>query len=321
MTAAVADLSTSVVICTMNRREDLLLAVKTIVAQTVPFLELIVVDAGAESDIEQAAGWLCVEAGLTFVYRRSAPSTTRQRNLGADLATGDILLFLDDDIELESEYHAELLCVYRHHWHEGIGGAQGTQTNICWQAPGKGRAWYDRTFLLRRMVEEGETRVQPSGNGVRVASPRQVMRVEFLQGFNMSFVRAVFLRYRFDESLSGYALKEDVDLSYRISRELPLYQTPDARLAHNRSSVARIDHRSRQKKEVVNNVYFFNKNMAGRCGSRVLFLWSMLGGLLRFATQGVLGGQWEALQGFMDGIREVGLRAVLGIGMRRLGSG
>lgn len=297
----------------MNRREDLLRAVTTILTQTDPFAELIIVDAGEESDIEQEVQRHCQEVGLAVIYRRSAPSTTRQRNLGADLASGDILLFLDDDIELEPDYHAELLRVYRDHWTGGIGGAQGTQTNIRWRPPRAARARYDQIFFLRRMVVEGETRVQPSGNGVRVARPHEVMRVEFLQGFNMSFPREVFLRHRFDEALSGYALKEDVDLSYRISRELPLYQTPHAKLAHNRSSIARIDQRARQKKEVVNNVYFFNKNMAGAGGSRVLLIWSILGIFLRLLVHGASRGDLESLRGFFDGVKSVGFGTILGL--------
>ena len=52
----------------------------------------------------------------------------------------------------------------------------------------------------------------------------------------MSYRRGVFEHERFDESLAGYAFKEDIDFSYRVvKRGYVLVQTPRARIVHHKS--------------------------------------------------------------------------------------
>jgi glycosyltransferase involved in cell wall biosynthesis len=73
------------------------------------------------------------------------PGLPGQRNAGLERATADTILFLDDDVELESGFLPELLSVYDD---PEVGGATGLITNQVKPA------WWvrvlQRFFLLSR---------------------------------------------------------------------------------------------------------------------------------------------------------------------------
>ena len=66
----------SAVIPTLNRREDLLEFAATLVEQTVPCDELLIVDAGDVPDMEEALATALAGTGCDLVYRRSPAGTS-----------------------------------------------------------------------------------------------------------------------------------------------------------------------------------------------------------------------------------------------------
>jgi glycosyltransferase involved in cell wall biosynthesis len=88
----------SVIIPTKDRPQVLARAVQSICSQTVPPVEVIVIDDASKASYEQTIAQL-EQLSIPMIYHRlpqsSGPSVTR--NLGAKLASGDILMFLDDD--------------------------------------------------------------------------------------------------------------------------------------------------------------------------------------------------------------------------------
>jgi glycosyltransferase involved in cell wall biosynthesis len=91
-------LSSSVVITTCERREAVARAILSVARQSQPPSEIIVVDDRSSYDIERFV--LSLDTGnvpistLVLPRRSGAPVA---RNLGATVASGDILMFLDDD--------------------------------------------------------------------------------------------------------------------------------------------------------------------------------------------------------------------------------
>jgi glycosyltransferase involved in cell wall biosynthesis len=75
----------SVIVPTLNRRADLLEFCASLRAQTVRPLELIVVDAGQVTDMEQALIEALAGSGIGLTYRRSRAGTSLQRNVALDL--------------------------------------------------------------------------------------------------------------------------------------------------------------------------------------------------------------------------------------------
>ena len=58
--------------------------------------EVVVVDSSADGQVKEVV----VRSSLPTLYIHSDPGLTRQRNKGVTASSGDILVFLDDDVEL-----------------------------------------------------------------------------------------------------------------------------------------------------------------------------------------------------------------------------
>jgi glycosyltransferase involved in cell wall biosynthesis len=86
----------SVVIPTYRRPGYLLAAIDSVLAQTRPPREIIVIDDGSPDDTGARVAPL-VTAGLVRYVRRENGGLSAARNTGAGHATGEFLLFLDDD--------------------------------------------------------------------------------------------------------------------------------------------------------------------------------------------------------------------------------
>jgi len=69
---------------------------------------------------------------------------------------------------------------------------------------------------------------------------------------------------------------EDLDLSYRIAQEAPLYVVPEARLVHHRSPVNRTDAEDYMYHQIVHRRWFVEKNLGGS-HHRAAFWWAVLG--------------------------------------------
>lgn len=92
----------SCIIPTLNRSADLCNAVQMLLEQTYPLHEIIIVDQTRQPDentryalsrweLEKKIRWL----------RQEQPSASKARNKGAVATSGDVLLFLDDDIHVD----------------------------------------------------------------------------------------------------------------------------------------------------------------------------------------------------------------------------
>src|SRR4029450_12859074 len=96
----------SVVIPTIDRVDNLRRTLASIAAADPPPAEVVVVDASAERSAEEVAE----EFGVHYVH--TAPGLTAQRNRGTERATGEVIVFLDDDVEIAAEFFSRLVAVY-----------------------------------------------------------------------------------------------------------------------------------------------------------------------------------------------------------------
>jgi len=270
-------MTSSFIICTKDRPLDIQNCVKSIAQQTILPQELIVVDASSSNicyeNKRNCEGIL--KNRIKLIYITSKPSLTKQRNIGVDNASGDIIFFFDDDVILECDYHEKMLYVYQQESIERIGGVRGTVGN---EYPmGVTKIYLLRLFMLTRHSVNERSRFLRSGHYVFIPKPRKIISVECMAGGVCSYYRKVFNEFRSDEALDGYALKEDMDLSYRVSRKYKLYQTPDAILYHYHSKTSRISVEESSMMRVVNSYYMFKKNIPQLFLNKVCFLWSLLG--------------------------------------------
>ena len=125
-------LTTSVIICTRNRLQDVLTFLPTLIKQTEPATELIFVDSSTEP-LEAVPAFQELFNSQNFsqthlVYLHTEPGLTFQRNRGIEQATGDIIFFFDDDVTLEKNYLETMRQTYEQH--ADFAGGMGTVTNL-----------------------------------------------------------------------------------------------------------------------------------------------------------------------------------------------
>lgn len=224
----------SAVVPTVGRPAALRVCMETLCRQTLPVAEVVVVHCGDDAETARVCAdpaWARagVECRYFFVPERNA---ARQRNFGVEQARGDELLLLDDDVELEAEWSAELVGALRRE--PAVGAAMGRLVNQPLAAP---------TFLwrmYRRLLVGEERRFAPGrlvGAGVPNGFPEDATEpipCEWIGGGVTAIKRAAFLSVGgFAPYFSGSSPGEDLDLGYRLSRHWRVLYVPTARCLHH----------------------------------------------------------------------------------------
>jgi GT2 family glycosyltransferase len=266
------------VIATLNRHDELIDTVRSLLAQTVLPEELCIVDSSEEPRARAEIEQLCAEAGIRLEYVHPAPrGLTVQRNLGIERTTGDPVFLMDDDVSLAPNVHEEILAEYGR-WGPELGGVRGAPADPP-KVPRLVILWR-RFFGMGGWWPEGTGRMRPGFYVEGVSSSRDVRRLEYFEGWFMSYRREVFEHERFDESLAGYAYKEDIDFSHRVvKRGYVLVQTPKARIVHHKSPSDRLSAFDQQRMALANQFYLHRKNMPQTLRYKAALWWALLGTL------------------------------------------
>jgi GT2 family glycosyltransferase len=295
------------IIATRNRQGELVQAVRTLVQQTVLPEELCVVDSSDEPLGRAEVERLCAEADIRLDYVHPAPrGLTVQRNLGIERTTGDPVFLIDDDVTLAPDVHEEILAEYAR-WGPELGGVRGAPVHP--QRPARPTILWRRLFGTGGFWPEASGRMRSGFYPEGVSASKSVRKLEYFNGWFMSFRREVFEHERFDEQLAGYAYKEDYDLSYRVvKRGYVLLQTPRARIDHHKSDSDRLSSLDHQRMGLANQFYLHRKNMPQTFRYKAALWWALLGWLpltvgrtVRLRDPGILMGfvygAWEQARG------------------------
>ncbi len=175
--------------------------------QTYHDLDIIVVDQTPRNPPEVAA-YLAQWSRPRFIYRTLANAgLTAARNDGLRIATGELVIFIDDDVAIVPDFVARHVEAHQR-WEQAaasdktkapVGGISGV--NLSPRTP----TW--EAVRARQAVHHGK----------HASRWGEVWEAEWLTGCNMSFRREVLLRAGgFDERLTGGAWGEDVDISLSV---------------------------------------------------------------------------------------------------------
>jgi len=281
----------SVLIPTLRRQEPLRETLESVLGRDPPPAEIVVIDGDPERSAESLVAGFRRDNGPALVYLPGEPSVTRQRNLGMDTATGDVFVFLDDDVSVRPDLFAVLARAFED------GSVVGATGPIVEQAAHKIGG---QRSLIRRILFAGVS----EGSFADFGYPRYVVNekverdVEFMPGCLMSVRRDLGRTIRFDETLTGYALAEDEDFSYRASRHGRIRFLPDAEVEHKKTGFTTANARELGRKVVINRAYLFRKNFDPRLWTRLQFAF-LIGMLL---THRVVNREWASARGILDGI-------------------
>ena len=294
------------VIATYNRPDDLTRTVESLLAQTVLPAELCIVDSTPEAPARERIEQLCKEAGLPLDYHHPAPrGLTVQRNVGIDRTKGDPVFFIDDDVWMAPDCHEQVLAEYAK-WGPELGGVRATPVRPA--KPSLITRIYRRIFGIGGWWPEASGKVRPGFYAEGVSDSAGVRKLEYFNGWFMSYKREVFEHERFDEALAGYGYKEDIDFSYRVSRRYVLLQTPKARCDHLKSPSARLNSHNLQRMNLANQFYLHRKLMPQDGLHRAALWWAWLGLFIlnigkavqtkdTGLVTGMVAGAWEQARG------------------------
>ena len=254
--------------------------------------EVLVIDAGPSDETRQAVA--AVDAGDTTVQYLEGPiGMTRQRNFGLDRASGDVIVFLDDDVIVDEAAFARLTSAYDD---PGVVGATGRVIE-----PSSGRRGAQGSVLRRLTTRGREGTFTRAGYPRYLSDPRRPADVEFMPGCFMSARLGAARATRFDEALAGYALAEDEDFAFRLSRLGRIRHLPEAVVLHKKLGFRSYDSREFGRIVVRNRAYLFRKNFPQTRRARAEF--ALLVTVL--IAHRLLNREWSGARGLLDGAVEL----------------
>lgn len=246
-------LTWSLVIATYKRPHILARCLRLATAQTCLPQAMIVVDASPDwqasrDRVQQELASYAPTIPLIYVkaYRPSLPA---QRNQGIDLARSDVVFLLDDDSLMYPTCAEEIMKIYEADPEEHIQGVSAIavpvapdQRIMCPNIPDSRLTAQPRQTWLRRwakdLLKTEQTyflpydRTYPS-HPLPPQVPRQdIGRLQVMAGCGMTFRRRVLAQERFNDLLDRYAVGDDQDLSYRVSRYGAIVNAVKAHLCH-----------------------------------------------------------------------------------------
>lgn len=209
----------SFIVCTRDRAEALEACIRSIesACRSHPAVtsELVVVDNGSTDNTPEHLASIAAAADITMILLREArPGLAVARNTGLQRARGQILIFIDDDCEIDRNYLSDLEQHY---------------------------AASERLVLRGGRVELGNSRDLPFTVKLSPVSERLIRRVHpggFVLGCNMTMHREVAaLVGAFDERLGAGApmqSAEDTDYVLRAFQlGIPVEYVPDMTVYHH----------------------------------------------------------------------------------------
>jgi glycosyltransferase involved in cell wall biosynthesis len=235
----------SIVVPTYGRLNDLADLFESILRQSAKPLEVIVIDDTPIPIIEDLCGKygsIFKEKGINLRYVRKPerPSISVARNIGANIAEGQIILFLDSDVILDEKYIEGILGAFMKYPHAI--GVQGIEVSRLKEKREDNLFRSLRRKLLRSLFF---LNIYTKDSCKLFEYPVLLTRTincEWLTGSNMAWRKSIFTQFTFDENLEGYSYMEDVLFSYSVFRKYPrgLLITPKARCIHKLSKETRM---------------------------------------------------------------------------------
>ena len=277
------------VIATRNRPEALALSIPLLLAQSRPPEQLIIVDSSDDPAPVQAVVRAAIVGFPGRVHiLKSAPGLPHQRNVGLKYVTAPVVVFPDDDSLFYPDTAEIMLTVYARDSGHAIAGVCASEAmvppdGVLPSSTYQMSSAHQREAGMRRLrhrLEGHVSALKPAlslGRALNAQHPvpdwlseMDVIPVEYMTGFRMSFRTDAIRTVGFDEALGGYALDEDVDASFSAMRAGLVVGARRAKIYHHRFPGGRGDAFQRGRMEVGNRAYVLLKHAMGPCGSPAL---------------------------------------------------
>lgn len=287
-----------------DRPDDLERALTSLLAQTEPPLEIIVVDQSADDRCKKAvdAASLNAPAEIRFryVYDPSLSGANAARNAGFALSVGELVAFSDDDAQLEAGGLAEFQRIFS--VHPEVVAVGGVVTN--YSPPGLLGRTFTRLFYRGPFFDER----QPVYWNWRRLDPDQLIPTAKLNGGMMAFRREALqaLGGLDDQRLRGACVGDDIDVAQRMLRytrnPASVVLAPRVQIIHESLGTWRREDRSIEF-QIVSQDYLLHKNLGGAPIHHFQYWWMVFGLFLRASIASIRRKRLQPLRSFAKGIK------------------
>ena len=201
----------SVIIPTLHRPDDLVIAVSSILEQTHLPDELIIIDQSIDknslNNIKGMFSNINIKTKLIYIHDSSIKGLVSAKNNGVKNATGDIISFLEDDELLDKNYLKNTINVFLENQH--ILGCSGIVSNI------RRSTFYEIMFKVFHRGLFFDKRVDiikyQNCNGAG-----ELINSTHISGGLSSYRKEVFKKIKYD-LYNNFFYCEDIDFSIRAS--------------------------------------------------------------------------------------------------------
>ena len=270
----------SVIIPTYKRPDALSDTVQSLLAGGILPSELLIIDDDTTPfELLTALTRQAEEKGVSLQYHKKDHSKLRRglsesKNWAASLATNEIILYLDDDVILDTNYCAEILSVWKDKKDEtmlvGVGGRISNNRQT-----GTFEKIYRKVFGLT-----GECAWDVNSVGFQAwdETVSHTQKAYYLHGGVSSYKRSFISEHPFAVFSGGRTGLEDVEHCLRCKLAgYHFYYAPKAHLTHHPASAGREAIYTAAKKESRNRKEIFSKYCKRSALNRVHFAWANVG--------------------------------------------
>jgi glycosyltransferase involved in cell wall biosynthesis len=304
-------LAISAIIPTRNRREAFTRMLASLALQSSQPVEMIVVDASANSDTKAVCESPEIDGLATKIrwLKAEKEGAAAQRNQGIKAAAQEAILFADDDVSFEPE------CILRL-WQSlnsdsRLGGVSSMIVNQKYDSPGFASRWLFRTLNGQKETSYAGKCIGPALNLLpedRTDLPETVA-VEWLNTTCTLYRKKALPEPLFSDHFTGYSLMEDVALSLSVGVKWKLANARLARIHHDSQNADYKDDKvALAKMQLVNRhfvmTHFLKRNAASDYAKLALLEAFQIATPLRHSNA------WRALPAVLLG-KFVGLTSIL----------
>ncbi len=229
----------SLIICTYMRPTALVTLLESVIGQTVPPEEVLIIDGSTDSKTAKAVEGISLKSIRYFKVSEHERGLTKQRNFGLSKlnSTSEIICFLDDDTVLTSNYFEKIVDSFKSDINiTGVGGVAINEDRWELKDTNKDYNRFKYYELDGYIIKEGSRNVVRNYLGLQSALKPGLMpdfshgrtysyplngkiyEVDLLVGMSFSFRRKVIQHINFSTYFEGYGLYEDADFSIRAQK-------------------------------------------------------------------------------------------------------
>ena len=294
----------SAVIPTLNRPVDLALAVTSVLEQKHLPDELIIVDQSVDKQSHNAVNRLYenfdVTPKLIYLHEPEVSGLIEAKQRGVEVAKGDIISFLEDDVVLHQQYFENAISIFKNN--QKVIGCCGVMSNV------HSGVLYEYLFKLFHRgifydprLNAGKNR-NCQGSGVLLVS-------RYLSGGISCYRKKVFEKVNFD-MVNDFFMLEDIDFSTRAADFFGdgyFFISTNMCLDHNMSPINRARLKGRWQRKLREYITFYKKH-SDKPWSSVNLIWLLIGMFGESVVSSVLsknvGPLAGTVVGLYDGIRK-----------------